>query len=112
MTISAKRSGRGDVVTGSRDTGRPAPWRRDRHGPRRREGDGLKRLRKRVKVSASGKFAFEVAVGTFFRADAVASRRGRSAALHAARSRCSAPIPCVNPTVNGFAAKSKVVRKK
>ena len=40
--------------------------------------------RKRVRVSASGKFTAKFAVGTFFRADAGSDGRSRSVALHAA----------------------------
>ncbi len=68
---------------------------------------GLKRLGK-VTSSASGKFAFKAKAGTFFRASVVA-------AAGAAPSLCSQltlPAPCVNPTVNGFTAQSKVVKKK
>ena len=71
---------------------------------------GLKRLG-RATVNASGRYAFRARSGTFFRADVVAAA-GTSAALCAQLSAAIAPIPCVNATVSGFTAKSKVVRKK
>ena len=67
--------------------------------------------RKRAKVAANGRFSVKFATGTFFRADAAATSA-------AAEPLCTqlqpliAPTPCVNPTVNGFTAKSKVVKKK
>jgi len=64
--------------------------------------------RKQVRVSASGKFTARFAVGTFFRADAVAT----SGAAPSVCAQLGGTTPCVNPTVNGFTAKSKVVRKR
>ena len=64
--------------------------------------------RKRVKVSASGRFTAKFAVGTFFRADAVAT--GGAAPWVCAQ--LTGTTPCVNPTINGFSVKSKVVRKR
>ena len=71
---------------------------------------GLKRLG-RASVADNGRFAFKAKTGTFFRADVIAAP-GIAAPLCTQLSPALAPIPCVNPTVNGFAAKSKVVRKK
>ena len=71
---------------------------------------GLKRLGK-AKVSAAGTFAFKAKAGTFFRANAVAAL-GSAAPLCAQLTPLLAPIPCVNPTVNGFTVQSKVVKKK
>lgn len=70
----------------------------------------LKRIG-RVKVAANGAFAFKAKTGTFFRATAVAAP-GTAAPLCAQLGPAFAPIPCVNPTVNGFTAQSKTVRKK
>jgi hypothetical protein len=110
VTISAKRSGKGAVVTGSvTQAGQP------RAGATVTVlGGSVKSkltTRKRVSVSASGRFTARFAVGTFFRADAVATG-GAAAPLCAQLGPAVAPVPCVNPTVNGFSAKSKVVRKK
>ena len=57
--------------------------------------------RKRVRVSASGKFTAKFAVGTFFRADAAATGAG-DPALCAKLQPLIGTVPCVNPTVNGF----------
>jgi hypothetical protein len=67
--------------------------------------------RKRVRVGANGRFAAKFNLGTFFRATAVATSAA-AAPLCTQLSAALAPIPCVNPTVNGFTAKSKVVKKK
>ncbi len=50
-------------------------------------------------------------IGTFFRATAVAAP-GAAPAVCAQLRPLIAPIPCVNPTANGFNVQSKVVRKK
>ncbi len=71
---------------------------------------GLRRLG-RAKVAANGRFTFKARVGTFFRANAVAAS-DTSAAICAQLSAAIAPVPCVNPTVSGFTAQSKVVRKR
>jgi hypothetical protein len=110
VTISAKTSGRGAIVTGSvTQAGQP------RGGATVTiVGGSVKSkltTRKRVRVSASGKFTAKFAVGTFFRADAAAT--GAAAPpLCTQLQPLIGTVPCVNPTVNGFAAKSKVVRKK
>lgn len=67
--------------------------------------------RKRVRVGANGRFAAKFAVGTFFQATAVAAT-GSAAPLCTQLAPAFAPVPCVNPTVNGFTAKSKVVKKR
>lgn len=71
---------------------------------------GLKRLG-RAKVAANGKFAFKARAGTFFRANAAAPA-GTSQALCTQVQPLISTVPCVNPTVNGFSAQSKVVRKR
>jgi hypothetical protein len=110
VTISAKRSGRGAIVTGSvTQAGQP----RGGATVTVLGGSAKSKLttRKRVKVSASGKFTTKFAVGTFFRADAVATG-GAAPPLCTQLQPLIGPTPCVNPTVNGFTAKSKVVRKR
>ena len=110
VTLSAKTSGKGAIVSG---TVTQADQPRGGATVTVVGGSTKAKLttRKKVKVVANGKFATKFAVGTFFRADAVATGA-------AAPPLCTqlAPLigatPCVNPTVNGFAAKSKVVRKK
>jgi hypothetical protein len=70
----------------------------------------LKRIG-RAKVAANGAFTFKAKAGTFFRANVVAAP-GTAAPLCQTIGAAIAPIPCVNPTVNGFTAQSKTVRKK
>ena len=68
-----------------------------------RKATGLKRLG-RASVADNGRFTFKAKTGTFFRADVIAAP-GIAAPLCAQLSPALAPIPCVNPTVNGFAAR-------
>jgi hypothetical protein len=65
----------------------------------------------RARVAASGAFTFRAKAGTFFRATAVAAA-GASTAACSQVGPAVAPIPCVNGTVNGFRAQSKVVKKR
>lgn len=110
VSIAAKISGRGAIVSGTvTQGGQP------RAGATVTVFGGTAKARlttrKRVRVGANGRFTAKFAVGTFFRADAAATG---GAAPHV----CTqiqpliGAIPCVNATVNGFTAKSKVVRKK
>jgi hypothetical protein len=110
VTISAKRSGNGAIVTGAvTQAGQP------RGGATVTVFGGTTKskltTKKRARVSANGRFTLKFAAGTFFRADAAAA--GAAAApLCAQLQPLIGATPCVNPTVNGFTAKSKVVRKK
>jgi hypothetical protein len=110
VVLAAKKSGAGAIVTGSvTQAGQP------RGGASVTITGGATRAKltttKKVRVGATGKFSAKFAVGTFFRATAVATPAA-AAPLCTQLSAALAPIPCVNPTVNGFTAKSKVVRKK
>ncbi len=110
VTISAKTSKKGAIVTGSvTQAGQP------RGGATVTVAGGSAKskltTRKRVKVSASGKFTTKFAAGTFFRADAVATGAA-SPPVCTQLQPVLGSVPCVNPTVNGFSAKSKVVRKR
>jgi hypothetical protein len=110
VSISAKRSGNGAVVSGAvTQAGQP------RGGATVAVlGGSVKSkltTRKRAKVSANGRFSVKFAAGTFFRADAVATG-GAAPPLCTQLQPALGATPCVNPTVNGFTAKSKVVKKK
>ncbi len=74
------------------------------------KASGLKRIGKAT-VGASGAFAFKAKAGTFFRATAVATPAS-APPLCTALGAALAPIPCVNPTTNGFTVTSKTVKKK
>jgi len=65
----------------------------------------------KAKVTATGAFTFRAKKGDSFQARAVAAS-GSAAPLCTQLAPVFAPIPCVNPTVNGFTAQSKVVRKR
>jgi hypothetical protein len=64
-----------------------------------------------VKVKANGSYSFKAKRGTFFRVTAVATSAG-AAPLCAALNAALTPIPCVNPTTNGFTVQSKTVKKR
>ena len=110
VTVAAKRSGAGATLAGAvTQAGQP------RGGATvtifgGARATGLKRLG-RVTVGANGRFAFRARAGTFFRADVVAAG-GAAPPLCTQLATGLAPIPCVNPTVSGFTAKSRVVRKR
>lgn len=107
VTLAAKRSGAGATLAGTvTQGGQP------RAGASvtifgAAKASGLKRLGK-AKVGANGRFAFRARAGTFFRATAAAA----PGAFPGGCTLLSLPAPCVNPTVNGFAAQSRVVRKR
>jgi hypothetical protein len=65
----------------------------------------------RVRANANGAFTFRARRGTFFRASAVAAA-GAAPPLCTQLAPQISPIPCVNPTVNGFTAQSRIVRKR
>ena len=65
----------------------------------------------RARVAANGVFTFRANAGTFFRATAVAAP-GASTQVCSQVGPMVAPVPCVNATVNGFRAQSRVVRKR
>jgi hypothetical protein len=64
----------------------------------------------RARVAATGAFAFKTKTGTFFRAKAVGAPGTASSVCDQVKAVLT--YPCVNPTVNGFTAQSKVVKKK
>jgi hypothetical protein len=76
-------------------------------GPR---ANRLKRLG-RVSSSASGAFTFRAKAGVFFRAN-VAAAAAAAPAVCTAIGAAIAPVPCVNPTTNGFTVISRVIRKR
>ena len=110
VTLAAKRSGRGATLSGvvtQAGQGRGGATVTIFGAAKK---TGLKRLG-RATANASGRYAFRARAGTFFRADVVAAA-GTSPAPCAQLSAALAPIPCVNSTVSGFTAKSRVIRKK
>jgi hypothetical protein len=110
VTVSAKRRGKGAVVTG-----RVTQAGQARAGATVTIFGGAKanRLKRvgRVRVRANGSYTFRAKTGTFFRARAVGAP-GAAAPLCTQLGPMLAPTPCVNPTVNGFTVQSRVVRKR
>jgi hypothetical protein len=113
VTATARRSGRRGV--GATVAGRVTQGGQPRAGaavtifggPR---SNRLRRLA-RVQTNASGAFAFRARSGVFFRANVVAPA-GTAPAACTALTPAIAPVPCVNPTSNGFVAQSRVIRKR
>jgi hypothetical protein len=108
VTAAARRAGKGATVTG-RVTQGGAP----RAGATvaifgGAKANRLKRLG-RVQTNAAGAYSFRAKTGTFFRANATAAG-GAAPAVCAAIAAAIAPVPCVNPTTNGFTVQSRVVR--
>jgi hypothetical protein len=64
-----------------------------------------------TRVGGNGRFAFRARSGTFFRVRAVAAP-GASATLCNQLRTVISSVPCVNATVSGFDAQSRVVRKR
>ena len=110
VSLRAKKSGLGATLTGAVTQAGQARGGASVTvfgGPK---ASGLKRLGK-AKVAANGAFTFKAKAGTFFRANAIATAAS-AAPLCTQLTPLLAPIPCVNPTVNGFTVQSKVVKKK
>jgi hypothetical protein len=110
VTAAARTRGAGATVTGRvTQAGQPRGGATVTiFGGARRTG--LKSLG-RARVSANGAFTFRARAGTFFRARAVAAG-GAALPLCTQLGPALAPVPCVNPTVSGFTAQSRVVRKR
>jgi hypothetical protein len=110
VTITARRAGLGAIVAGrvtQSGFARGAATVAIFGGAK---ASSLKRLG-RVRVPAAGTFRFRAKRGTFFRADVVAAPAA-AAPLCTQLGSLIAPVPCVNPTVNGFTSKSRTVRKR
>lgn len=113
VTVAARKSGKkgvGAVVTGRVTQGGQA-----RAGATVTVFGGAKanRLKRlgRVRASASGAFTFRAKTGVFFRANVIAAA-GVAPAVCSAIGAAIAPVPCVNPTTNGFSLQSRVIRKR
>jgi len=113
VTVAAKKSGKAGV--GAVVSGRVTQGGQARAGATvaifgGAKANRLKRLGS-VRSSASGAFTFRVKTGVFFRANVTAAA-GAAPAVCAAISAAIAPVPCVNPTTNGFTAQTRVIRKR
>jgi len=110
VTAAAKKLGLGALVTGRVTQAGQARGGATVSILGGAKATGLKRLG-RVKVNANGAYTFRTKSGTFFKATAVATSAS-AGPLCTQLGPALAPIPCVNPTVNGFTVSSKVAKKK
>lgn len=113
VTVAAKKSGRRGV--GAVVSGRVTQAGQARAGATVTVFGGtrsnrLKRLGS-VRSAASGAFSFRAKTGVFFRVN-VAAPAAAAPAVCSAIAAAIAPVPCVNPTTNGFTAASRVIRKR
>ncbi len=109
VSIAAKKSGLGAIVSGNvtqAGQGRGSAAVAILGGAR---ASGLKKLGT-VKANANGSYSFRAKRGTFFKATVIATPT--SAPPLCTQLAPLLPVPCVNPTVNGFTASSKTVKKK
>jgi hypothetical protein len=110
VTVSARTRGKGATVSGTvRQGGQPRAGATVTisGGPR---ANKLRRLG-RVRTGANGSFSFRAKGGVFFRASVTAAAAA-APALCTAISTAISPVPCMNPTTNGFTATSRTVRKR
>lgn len=110
VSIKAKKAGLGALVTGTVTQAGQARggavvtiW--------GAKGKAKLKAMGKAKLAANGNYTFRAKTGDVFQARVVAAP-GAAAPLCTQLAAAFAPIPCVNPTVNGFTAQSKAVRKK
>ena len=110
ISIRAKKAGAGAVVSGAVTQAGQARggavvtiW--------GAKGKAKLKVLGRARVAANGAYTFRARTGDRFQARTVAAP-GAAAPLCGQIGPLLAPIPCVNPTVNGFTAASKTVRKR
>ena len=108
VSAKAKKNGKGAIVSGlvtqagqGRANASVQIW--------GRTGKGKLTRRTTVKAKANGAFAARIRVGDVFQVRVIAAP---TAAPPLCAALAGLPAPCVNPTVNGFAARTKAFRKK
>lgn len=110
VSIAAKKAGAGALVTG-----RVSQAGQGRGGAVvtiwGAKGKAKLKAMGKAKLAANGNYTFRAKTGDVFQARVVAAP-GAAAPLCTQLAAALAPIPCVNPTVNGFTAQSKVVKKR
>jgi hypothetical protein len=109
VTFTARTRGAGAVIVGFvRQAGSP------RADARVRITGGSRAAALRelggAKTNRQGQFTFRAKSGTFFRATAVVPRSSPPGICHVLEPFLR-PIPCINPTLNGFSVQSRVLRK-
>lgn len=111
VSATAKKAGRGAIVAGKvtqAGQGRGGATVTIRGGAK---PSALKKLGS-VKVKANGAYSFRARRGTFFKVTVVATAGSAGQQLCTGLAAQLQGTPCVNPTVNGFTAQSKTVKKK
>jgi hypothetical protein len=110
VSIKAKKAGLGAVVSGTvtqAGTGRAGAvvtiW--------GAKGKAKLKAMGKAKLAANGNYTFKAKTGDVFQARVVAAP-GAAPPLCTQLQAALGSIPCVNPTVNGFTAQTKAVRKK
>jgi hypothetical protein len=111
VTATARRAGRNGV--GAVVSGRVTQGGQPRANATVSIYGGVTSLRRlgSVRSKGNGSFSFRARAGTRFQARVVAAP-GSSAAVCTALAAGLGGVPCVNPTVNGFTARSATVRKR
>jgi hypothetical protein len=110
VTFTARARGGGAVLVGHvRQAGAPRAGAKVRitGGPRR---SGLRPLGTAT-TNGTGQFTFRAKSGTFFRATAAVGRSSPPGICFVLEPFLR-PIPCVNPTLNGFSVQSPTIRKR
>jgi hypothetical protein len=110
VIFSARAKGAGAVVTGLVSQGgapRTAARVRITGGPR---ATG-QRLLGTATTNRAGRFTFRARTGTFFRATASVGRSSPPGICFVLEALLR-PIPCVNPTLNGFSVQSRTIKKR
>jgi hypothetical protein len=110
VTFAARARGAGAVLVGHvRQAGAPRAAAKVRiTGGRQRSG---LRLLGTATTNGTGQFTFRARAGTFFRATASVGRSSPPGICFVLEPFLR-PIPCVNPTLNGFSVQSATVRKR
>jgi hypothetical protein len=110
VMFSARAKGAGAIVTGlvsQRGAPRAAARVRITGGPR---ATG-QRLLGTATTNGAGRFTFRARSGTFFRATASVGRSSPPGICFVLEP-VLRPIPCVNPTLNGFSVQSRTIKKR
>lgn len=110
VIFSARAKGAGAVVTGLVSQGgapRAAARVRITGGPRAT----AQRLLGTATTNRAGRFTFRARSGTFFRATASVGRSSPPGLCFVLEPLLR-PIPCVNPTLNGFSVQSRTIKKR
>lgn len=110
VTFTARAKGAGAVLVGFvRQASAPRADARVRitGGPRA----GAQRLLGIARTNRQGQFTFRAKSGTFFRANAVVPRSSPPGVCFVLEPFLR-PIPCINPTLNGFSVQTAAIRKR